>query len=109
MLASIILVVNFIYEVFGKFENKSDREILPFILVFSAYASLFGIMMLMPKAEINTVKNIASKTDFNSKHTCEAEWLKDKSVIFIGPNSQYVLAISEESPTEFEVQKCLSL
>ncbi|MDI3324527.1 hypothetical protein QKW35_09080 [Pontibacterium granulatum] len=118
--SSSILVAGIIKDLVNdKDEGRDKREdgdegnvyaVLISIVVFSAYASVAGLIMLSPNTESVAVKSIAMKTDFNSKHYCKGEHLKDKSVIFIGPNSNVVLAEAvDNSKQQFSVQKCVSL
>lgn len=91
--------------------KKKSKEYMMFVavLVFSAYASLMGLTMLSPKAQDNIVKLIALKTDFNSTNICTNDWLKDKPVIFVGPNSSHVFTESNIHKGVYEIYKCISL
>ncbi|MEH6385765.1 MAG: hypothetical protein V7780_14240 [Colwellia sp.] len=105
---SVYMLFKFIYEVVTK-KHKSELAIFPAVILFSAYASIFGLLMLTPEVQNKSVKNIALKTDFNSNHLCSAGWLKDQPVIFVGPNSNYVLGSSETNKKELVIQQCISL
>jgi len=108
ILSLLITCFHFIREVANKRKND-ESLIFPIVLVFSVYASYFGLSMLSPEMQYQMANLIALKTDFNSTHTCKAEWLKEKPVIFVGPNSNYVLALSEENKGKYSIQECLSL
>lgn len=108
LISSATMMINFIREIVTK-NKKNELIIFPIIIMFSAYASLFGLFMLSTEVQNKAVKLIALKTDFNSAHLCDAEWLKQEAVIFVGPNSNYVLAPSKEDKKEYQIQKCISL
>jgi hypothetical protein len=102
------MVLKFVYELVSK-KRKKELAIFPAVILFSAYASIFGLLMLSPEVQNKSVKTIALKTDFNSAHLCGADWLKNQPVIFVGPNSSYVLGPSKLDNKELVVQKCISL
>jgi len=103
-----VMLIKFVRDISGKQKSK-ESMIFPAVLVFSAYAALVGLMMQHPKAQENIVKSIALKTDFNSAHACRDDWLKNKSVIFVGPNSSHVLTESNVHEGKYEIYKCISL
>lgn len=103
-----IMLLNFVRDISGKKKNKESMIFIA-ALVFSAYASIMGLMMQFPKAQENIVKSIAVKTDFNSTHVCKDDWLKNKPVIFTGPNSSHVLAESHVHQGKYDIYKCISL
>jgi len=108
ILTSAYMIFKFVYELVSK-KRKKELAIFPAIILFSAYASIFGLIMLSQEVQNKSVKTIALKTDFNSAHLCGADWLKDQPVIFVGPNSSYVLGPSQLDHKELVVQKCISL
>jgi hypothetical protein len=109
IISGLIMLCNFVREVFFKKKKKNELMIFTGVLVFSAYASLFSLFMLSPTLQDKAVNSIALQTDFNSSHTCDDEWLKDKPVIFVGPNSNYVLATSQDHEGKYTIQRCISL
>ncbi len=108
ILTSAYMMFNIFYKLVSK-KRKKELAIFPAIILFSAYASIFGLIMLSQEVQNKSVKTIALKTDFNSAHLCGADWLKDQPVIFVGPNSSYVLGPSKSDNKELVVQKCISL
>lgn len=102
------MLLKVVKEVSGK-KKRKESMIFMAVLVFSAYASIMGLIMQSPKAQENIVRKIALKTDFNSTHLCKDDWLKDKSVIFVGPNSSRVLAESNVQEDKYEIYECISL
>ncbi|WP_339515724.1 hypothetical protein [Pseudomonas sp. RL_15y_Pfl2_60] len=102
-----VTLLKFVNDISGKHKSK-ESMIFSVVLAFSAYASIIGIIMQFPEAQENIVRSIALKTDFNSTHLCKGDWLKDKAVIFVGPNSSYVLTDSNNHEGKYEIYKCIS-
>lgn len=103
-----VMLLKFAREVSGKKKSKESMMFMA-VIVFSGYASLTGLIMQSPKAQEDIVRSIALKTDFNSTHVCKDDWLKDKPVIFVGPNSSHVLTKSNVHKDKYEIYKCISL
>lgn len=108
LMTLLYMVLKTVYGLITK-NHHSELTIFPIIIVFSAYASMTGLLMLDTKNQKKTVKSVAYRTDYNSKHLCDVEWLKGEPVIFVGPNSNYVLGRSESNKELQVIQKCLSL
>lgn len=89
-------------------KDYTQSRIFMAVLVFSAYAAIIGLKMQSPKLQNHFVNLIALKTDFNSKHLCANDRLKGIPVIFLGPNSRRVLAISRDSHNEYQVYQCIT-
>lgn len=104
----VIMSLNF-FKKRSREEKSKESMMLIAVLVFSVYASFMGLMMLSPKSQENIVRSIALKTDFNSTHVCKDDWLKDKPVIFVGPNSSHVLTKSNVHKDKYDIYKCISL
>ncbi|EDM67320.1 hypothetical protein PE36_12777 [Moritella sp. PE36] len=107
-ISTFVMIKNFIGEIVCK-KIKVGLAIFPLIIMFSCYASLFGVKMLSPQVQNEVTNSIALKTDFNSSHICKGDWLNGKPVIFIGPNSTHVLAQSRVTSDKYDIFRCTSL
>ncbi|WP_462160666.1 hypothetical protein [Pseudoalteromonas maricaloris] len=89
-------------------KTSSSPMIFVALLFFSTYASLAGLIIHPSEAKENIARKIALKIDFNSSHLCTNSELKNRPVIFLGPNLSRVLAQSEKDEKTYQVYQCVS-